>query len=156
MIGKLKFPLFYQHFLPEFQETLEKFILGGQYIGGPFVESFENQVCQYTSASYAIGCKSGTHALQLALLTANIGPGDEVITVANTYYATAWAIVAIGAKPVFCDVRLVDGLIDPSKIEAFITSRTRAILPVHLYGHCVNLDEIRQLAELHHLHVIEV
>jgi dTDP-4-amino-4,6-dideoxygalactose transaminase len=155
MVGELNFYRFYGKYLNEFKQAIEEFILSGQYIGGQFVEDFEKQVCSHLEADYAIGCKSGTHALQLALLAAGIGRGDEVITVANTYYATPYSIFSIGAKPVFCDVRSSDGLLDPNLIEECITDKTRAIMPVHLYGNCAPLDEIFDISKANQLVVIE-
>ena len=155
MIGSLRLSSFYQRFLPEFQDALQTFISSGQYIGGRIVEDFEEKVRCLIGAEHAVGCKSGTSALQLSLLAAGIGKGDEVITVANTYYATAWSILSVGAKPIFCDVSPIDGLMDPDKLEGCITDRTRAVLPVHLYGYSAPLDDIRQVAAGHRLTVIE-
>jgi len=120
-----------------------------------FQERFEGEVAEYLGAAHAVGVASGTHALQMALISAGVGPQDEVITVANTYYATAWAIKAVGARPVFCDIRYETALIDPEQIEQHITPQTRAIVPVHLYGFAAPMRDIRKIASRHGLQVIE-
>ena len=110
---------------------------------------------QYTGAKYAIAVSSCTAALHLSLLALGIGRGDEVITTPMTFAATANAIVHTGARPVFADVDRETGLIDPEKIEAAVTSRTRAVIPVHLAGRSCALDEINEIAKRHGFHVIE-
>lgn len=155
MIGDINFPAVYLKYLPEFRRAVDDFIAGGYYIGGPLVDQIEDEVGRYVGAAFAVGCKSGTHALQLALLAAGVGPGDEVITVANTYYATAWAVTSLGARPVFCDVRPEDGLLDPARLEGCLSERTRAVLPVHLYGVSAAMSEINDFARAHDLRVIE-
>ena len=125
------------------------------YILGPSVADFEKRFAVYSGARYGIGVNSGTSALQLALLAAGIGPGDEVITTPLTFVATAAAIRYTGAVPVFVDVEPETLTIDVNRIEAAITPRTRAILPVHLYGHPADLDPILEIAQRHGLKVIE-
>lgn len=139
----------------EFLRATEAFLRDGQYIDGPYVQRFEQEVTEYLGGGHAVGVASGTHALQLALSMAGVGPEDEVITVANTYYATAWAIKAVGARPVFCDIRYDNALIDPEHIEQLITPRTRAIVPVHLYGFAAPMADIRQISSRRGLQVIE-
>ncbi|NTU98890.1 DegT/DnrJ/EryC1/StrS family aminotransferase [Candidatus Falkowbacteria bacterium] len=145
----------YAEILPELSQAFEEFILNGEYIGGSPVERFESKIKERTGAIHAIACKSGTHALQLALLAAGIGQGDEVITVANTYYATAYAIRSVGAMPIFCEVDFASGLMDSGRVDSLITSRTKAVMPVHLYGAPVDLDALGSICALHGLHLIE-
>lgn len=132
-------------------EVLESchFVLGDQ------VEAFERDFADYCQTRFAFGVNSGTSALHLALLAAGVGPGDEVITVSFTFIATAAAISYTGAKPVFVDVDPETCTIDPNKIEAAITPQTRAIMPVHLYGTCADMDPIMDIARRHNLIVIE-
>lgn len=155
MIKPVNFSKVYKKHIPELKRIFQDFIMNGEYIGGKFVDQFENQVKKMINAKYVIGCKSGTHALQLALMAAGIGRGDEVITVGNTYYATIYAIKSIGAKPIFCDVLYENGLIDVTKIAGKITGKTKAILPVHLYGFPVDLREIHRICKEHKLILIE-
>jgi dTDP-4-amino-4,6-dideoxygalactose transaminase len=125
-----------------------------QFILGSQVEEFERQFAAFCGVPYAVGVNSGTDALILALKALDIGPGDEVITAPNSFIASAGAIAAVGAQPVFADV-CDDYAIDPAHIEKAITPRTRAILPVHLTGNPARMDEITALAGKHHLSVIE-
>ena len=126
----------------------------GEFTLGPLVEAFETKFARYVGARHCISTNNGTDALILALKAAGIGPGDEVITVANTFYATAGAIVAAGARPVFidCDERFQ---INPEKIPAAVTGKTRAILPVHWAGASPQMIQLLDLAEAHGLVVIE-
>jgi dTDP-4-amino-4,6-dideoxygalactose transaminase len=125
------------------------------FVLGPEVEAFENEFAAFCGAGHAVALNSGTAALHLALLALGVGPGDEVITVANTFIATAESISAAGAIPVFVDIEPSTHLIDPALIEAAITPRTRAIIPVHLYGQVADMDAINKMAERHNLAVIE-
>jgi dTDP-4-amino-4,6-dideoxygalactose transaminase len=125
------------------------------FILGPAVARFEEDVAAKLGAKYAIGCASGTDALILVLMAAGIGPGDEVITTPFSFIATAGSIVQAGAKPVFVDIDPAGFNIDPQKIEAAITARTRAILPVHLFGLPADLDPIVAIAKARRLLVIE-
>ena len=125
------------------------------FILGPEVARFEEEVAAQLGAKYAVGCASGTDALILALLAAGVGPGDEVITTPLSFIATAGAVAYIGAKPVFVDIDPVTFNIDPRRIAAAVTSNTKAILPVHLFGLPADLDPILQSARGHHLPVIE-
>jgi dTDP-4-amino-4,6-dideoxygalactose transaminase len=126
-----------------------------QYILGEEVAAFEREFAGYCQASQAIGVNSGTSALHLALLAAGIGPGDEVITVPFTFVATVSAICYTGATPVLVDIEPDYFTMDPSKIEAAITPKTKAIMPVHLYGQPADMDPIMEIAERHGLTVIE-
>lgn len=122
---------------------------------GPRVKAFEDAFAQMCSAKYAIATTSGTTALHLAMLAHGIGPGDEVITSAFTFIASANSVLFVGARPVFVDIDPRTFNMDPSRIEAAITAKTKAILPVHLYGLSCDLDAIMQIAEKHGLAVIE-
>lgn len=127
----------------------------GQFTLGPEVQAFERSFAELCGASHGVGVNSGTSALHLALLAAGIGPGDEVITVPFTFMATASAIDYSGAVPVFVDIDPVSYTMDPRAIEAAITERTRAIIPVHLYGQPADMDPINEIARRHRLVVIE-
>ena len=125
------------------------FILGGA------VKQFEDEFASFSSANHAIGCASGTDALQLACRALEIGEGDEVILPAFTFVATALGVTLAGAKPVLVDVDPETALLDPAKVEAAITPKTKAILPVHLYGQCADMTALRALADKHGLKLIE-
>jgi dTDP-4-amino-4,6-dideoxygalactose transaminase len=127
----------------------------GAFINGPNVKALEGEIARYVGSAHGIGLNSGTDALHLALRALDIGPGDEVITTPFTFVATTEAIGIVGAKPVFVDIDPLTYNIDPSLVEAAITPRTRAILPIHLYGHPAPMDEIMAIARKHHLAVIE-
>lgn len=139
----------------EVLEAVDKVFASGQLILGPQGEALELEFAQYTGAKYAVGVNSGTDALSLALLCLDIKPGDEVITVANTATATIAAIRATGAVPKFVDVDPRTLLMDLHLVPAAITAKTRAIIPVHLYGNPVNIDELMTLAHKHGLKIIE-
>ena len=125
------------------------------FILGPAVRSFEQAFAAYCEAEYCVGTSSGTTAIQLMLMGAGIGPGDEVITAPNTFIATVEAIAAVGATPVLADADPTTWLLDPDATEAAITERTKAIMPVHLYGIPVDLDRFRALADRHGLLLME-
>jgi dTDP-4-amino-4,6-dideoxygalactose transaminase len=125
------------------------------FVLGPEVEAFETAFAEYTGARFCIGVNSGTAAIQLALTACGLGAGDEVIVPANTFFATAEAVSTAGATPVFVDADPISYNLDVSKIEASITKRTRAIMPVHLYGQAADLDSIFEIAERRGLIVIE-
>ena len=125
------------------------------YIGGSYVQQFEESAQNYLGVKHAASCSNGTDALVLGLKACNVKPGDEVITTPFTFFATAEAIASIGAIPVFVDVKQEDYTIDPDKIEAAITNKTSAILPVHIFGAPCDMDRIMGIAENYNLKVIE-
>ena len=126
-----------------------------QFILGPKVEAFETDFAAYCQSRFAFGVNSGTSAVHLALLAAGVGPGDEVITVSYTFVATVTGILYTGATPIFVDIDPLTCNIDPAKIEAAITPRTKVIMPVHLYGTCADMDPIFDIARRHKLIVVE-
>lgn len=140
---------------PELTETIERVIRGGRYILGPEVAAFEEEVAAYLGGKHAVACNSGTDALILALRALGIGSGDEVITTSFTFFATAEAIVSVGAEPRFVDIDPSTFNIDSDQIESAVNRRTKAILPVHLFGHAADMDAIGEIARRHSLHVIE-
>lgn len=125
------------------------------FIGGEYVKNFELQMQDYLKVKHVAGCSNGTDALVLGLKTCNVKPGDEVITTPFTFFATAEAIASVGAIPVFVDVKQDDYTIDPDKIEEAITDKTKAILPVHIFGAPCDMDRINEIAHKYHLKVIE-
>ncbi len=130
-------------------------LTSGRYVGGPLVEGFEQQFATHTGVSDCVACNSGTDALYLALRAFNIGAGDEVITSPFTFIATSEVIIAVGAKPVFVDIDLATFNLDVGQVAAAITPRTKAIIPVHLFGQPVDMTAVMALAQQHHLVVIE-
>ena len=145
----------YRAIKPEIDEAVLRVLDSTQFILGDEVVAFEREFAAYCGAADAIGVNSGTSALHLALLAAGIGPGDEVITVPFTFVATAAAVVYAGATPVFVDIDPETFTMAPGAIEQVITPRTRAIMPVHLYGHAADMDPILEIAHRRGLVVIE-
>ena len=139
----------------ELDSAIKEVIDSNAFAGGPFVEKFEEDFAAYCSSQYAIGVGSGTEALWLALLAGGVGAGDEVITVANTFMATAEAITYCGAQPVFVDVNETTYTMDPAGLEEALSSRTKAIIPVHLFGQPADMDPILEFARAHKLFVVE-
>jgi len=145
----------YKKYKKEFDSIISGVFEKGSFILGENLKSFEDNFARYLEANHAIGVANGTEALFLALKAFEIGNGDEVITVSNTAVPTISAIDAAGAKPVFVDIEENTFNIDPSKIERVITSKTKAIIPVHLYGQAADMDPIMRIAGKHGLKVIE-
>ena len=155
MIRFLDLAAEYRELKSEIDRAVQSVLESGQFVGGSEVIALEEEFASYCGARHGIAVNSGTSALHLALLAAGIGPGDEVITVPFTFYATVAAIGYVGATAVYADIDPATFTMDPEKIEAAITARTRAILPVHLYGQCADMDRILEIARRHKLLVIE-
>ncbi|QCI11297.1 DegT/DnrJ/EryC1/StrS family aminotransferase [Pseudomonas putida] len=134
---------------------IQRVLSHGQYILGPEVAELEQSLAGFVGAKYCITCANGTDALQIALMALNIGPADEVITPGFTYIATAETVVLLGAKPVYVDVDPRTYNLDPALLEAAITPRTKAVIPVSLYGQCADFDAINAIATKHGIPVIE-
>lgn len=145
----------YKYLKNDMEGTISEILESGAYINGPYTKKFEKRLCEYLNVKHAIGVANGTDALVITLKALGIKEGDEVITTPFTFFATAEAISVVGAKPVFVDVKLNDFNIDPEKIEAAITERTKAIMPVHIFGTPADMDEINEIAKKHNLYVIE-
>jgi dTDP-4-amino-4,6-dideoxygalactose transaminase len=135
--------------------NIHEVLESGQYVMGPMLKRFERELAAYHGMKYAIGVGNGTDAIWLSLMALGIGPGDECITTTNTFFATAEAIWIAGATAVFVDSDPKTNCIDASLIELAITPRTRALIPVHLYGQCADMKAIRKIADKHNLAVIE-
>lgn len=139
----------------EINDAVQKVLGSGRYILGPEVESFEREFARYIGAGYGIGVGSGTEAICLALRALGVGPGDEVITVSHTAVATVAAVEQCGAVPVLADIDPVTFTLDPDSLDKLLTSRTKAVIPVHLYGHPADLDRILPFSKKHGLFVLE-
>ncbi len=155
MIPFLDLPAEYHELKPQIDAAVAGVLESGHFVGGPEVTALEQEFAGYCGARHGVAVNSGTSALHLALLAAGIQPGHEVITVPFTFYATVAAIGYVGATPVYVDIHPATFNIDPARIEAAITARTRAILLVHLYGQCADMDPILDIARRHKLIVIE-
>ena len=155
MIPFLELGASYRELKPEIDAAVSRVLESGWYILGPEVEAFEAEWAAYCDAKHAVGLANGLDALTLALRALDIGPGDEVIVPSNTYIATWLAVSGVGATPVPVEPDQATHNIDPARIEAAITSRTRALLPVHLYGQPADMDPILDIAKRHGLRVIE-
>jgi dTDP-4-amino-4,6-dideoxygalactose transaminase len=136
-------------------EAIEGTIDSSMFVLGPSLEQFENSFSKYCGCSHAIGVSSGTAALHVALVALGVGPGDEVITAPNTFVATIEAILHAGARPILADVREDTFCIDPKSVESAITAKTKAIIPIHLFGQPSDMDALCSLAEQHSLFILE-
>lgn len=145
----------YHNVRADIDANMREVLESGQYVMGPMLKRFEKELAGYHGMEHAIGVGNGTDALWLTFLALGIGSGDECITTVNTFFATAEAIWIAGATAVFVDSAAKSNCIDPSLIESAITPRTKAIVPVHLYGQCADMKAIRKIADRHHLLVIE-
>lgn len=139
----------------ELNDAVGRVLDSQQFVLGPDVKALEDEVARYTESRHAIACASGSDALLLALMALEIKTGDEVITTPYSFFATAAAIARLGARPVFVDIAPDTYNIDVSKIEAAITAQTRAIMPVHLYGQCAEMDALMEISKHHNLPIIE-
>ena len=139
----------------ELQEALEAVTTNAAFILGPAVDRFEARFAEYVGVKHCVGLNNGTSALHLALLACNVGPGDEVITTPHSWISTTWALSYVGAKPVYVDIDPVTYTLDPKLVERAITPRTKALLPVHLYGQAADLEPLSRLAKAHSLKLIE-
>ncbi len=145
----------YHNIQKEIDANIQRVLESGEYVQGPMLKQFEKELAEFHGTKFAIGVGNGTDAIWLCLMALGIGPGDEVITHPNTFFATAEAIWIAGATTVFVDCDPKTKCIDPAKIEAAITPKTKAIVPVHLYGQCADLPAIKKIADKHKLRVIE-
>lgn len=145
----------YQVLRKDINERIQKVLEHGAYINGPEVQELETRLSEYTGAKYTLACASGTDALLIPMMALGIGPGDEVITTAFSFIATAETIVLAGAKPVYIDIDPVTFNLDEKLIEKYITPKTKAIMPVSLYGQTADMDLIQKIATKHNLFVIE-
>ncbi len=145
----------YHNIKKEIDDNIAKVLESGEYVQGPMNKQFEKELAAFHGMKHAIGTGNGTDAIWLALMGLGIGPGDEVITNANTFFATAEAIWIAGAIAVLIDCDPKTKCIDPAKIEAAITPKTKCIIPVHLYGQCADMPAIKKIADKHKLFIIE-
>lgn len=155
MINFLDLVAQYKSIEKEIDTAIKRVLDGANFIGGKEVKELEKEMAEFCGVKHAIGVNSGTDALFLSLKALRIGPGDEVITTPFTFIATAGVVVNCGAKPVFVDIDLKTFNIDASKIERAITPKTKAIIPVHLFGQTANMTEIMEVAKRHNLYVVE-
>ncbi|WP_264739661.1 DegT/DnrJ/EryC1/StrS family aminotransferase [Cytobacillus firmus] len=145
----------YQGLKSEVLEVLDGVMSSSRFILGDNVKKLEADVAKYSNVNHGIGCGNGSDAIHIALQALGVGPGDEVITTAFTFFATGGAIARAGATPVYVDIDPVTFNIDPSKIEAAITEKTKAIIPVHLYGQMADMESLAKIAEKHNLAIVE-
>ena len=145
----------YESIREEIEAAIQGVLESQRFILGPEVEALEEEVATYSQCEHGIGVSSGSDALLISLMAIDLKPDDEVITTPYTFFATAGAIARLGARPVFVDIDSVSYNIDPRHIEAAVTKRTKAIIPVHLYGQMADMDPIVAVAKRHRLRVIE-
>lgn len=142
-------------YLPEILRKVEQICRSGHFIGGPHCQELEQTVAAICNTGFAVGCASGSDALLLALMAIDLQPGDEVIVPSFTFFASVSAITRLGARPVFVDIDPLTYNMNPRLLNGLVTRKTRAIMPVHLFGQCCDMDAIRMVALEHDLHVIE-
>src|SRR5262249_28386063 len=145
----------YRRLQADLEAAVTRGLTSCQVIQGPEVAGLEGEIARYCGVAHAVGCSSGSDALLLALAALEIGPGDEVITTPFTFFATASAVCRLGARPVFVDIEPDTWNIDAQQVEAAVTARTRAILPVHLFGQCADMEKLWHMVEKHNLTLIE-
>lgn len=145
----------YQRYKSEIDEAIRNIIDSSQFIGGAPVKAFEENLSKYLNGVHVIACANGTDALQIALMACDLKPGDEVITTPFTFAATAEVVCFLGLKPVFVDIDPRTFCMDEDKIKSAVTSKTRCIIPVHLFGQCANMETIMQIAKEYNLLIIE-
>src|SRR5438270_6238988 len=145
----------YRELRPQLEAALARVLESGQVILGPEVAALEEELARYCGVAYGVGCASGTDALSLALHALEIGPGDEVVLPTFTFFATAGAVCRTGARPVFVDIDPVTYNLDPYQVESKVTPRTRAVLAVHLFGQCADMEPLWNVAERHDLVIVE-
>ncbi len=145
----------YRALQPEIDAAVLRVLASGQAILGPEVAAFESEAAAYCGVKHAIGCADGTNALLLALAALDVGPGDEVICPPFTFFATAASVCRLGARPVFADIDPITFNLDVDQVEDKITDRTRAVIPVHLFGQCADMKPIREVAARYSVRVIE-
>jgi len=145
----------YSNCKAEIDEAVHRVLESTRFIGGPEVSGLEEEVARYSQCAHAIGCASGTDALILALRALNIGPGDEVVTTAYSFFASAGTVANVGAMPVFMDIDPRTYNLDPHRLEAAITPATKAVIAVHLYGQCCDLTAVKAVCEKHDVWLIE-
>ncbi|MFT5779698.1 MAG: UDP-2-acetamido-2-deoxy-ribo-hexuluronate aminotransferase, partial [Crocinitomicaceae bacterium] len=145
----------YQKIKPQVDAAIVNVMENAQFVNGPEVQEFQKELEGYLGVKHVIPCANGTDALQIALMALGLEPGDEVITPSFTFIATTEVVVLLGLTPIFVDVEKDTFCIDPTKLEAAITSKTKAIVPVHLYGQAANMSEIMAVANKHGIPVVE-
>src|SRR5262245_55546796 len=145
----------YRELQAEIEARVAAVLASGQVILGPEVAALEEEVARYCGVAHGVGCGSGTDAILLALQALEIGPGDEVLLPPFTFFATAGSVLRAGARPVFVDIDPETWNLDPNQVEKKLTRRTRAIIPVHLFGQCADMEPLSAIAERHRLLVIE-
>lgn len=154
-VSLLDLNVHYEKIWDEIQDAVKRVLISKQFILGPEVKELERDIASYCQSEYAIGCASGSDAILLALMAVGVRAGDEVITTPYTFFATVSSIVRLGAKPVFVDIEESTYNMDVRQLQGVISEKTKAIIPVHLFGQCVEMDVINELASSNNIPVIE-